>query len=76
MSGIGDGIFDEMRGPDGSVREAYVAYCEWLGEQVKQRDRRDREFQSSHQPLPFTALAGSHVILLSTAVGGRSFQLF
>ncbi|MGX7894683.1 circularly permuted type 2 ATP-grasp protein [Tsuneonella sp. HG222] len=40
MSGIGDGIFDEMRGPDGSVREAYVAYCEWLGEQDDQALRR------------------------------------
>ena len=40
MSGWDDGTFDEMRGPDGSVRPAYQAYCQWLDEQDDQAMRR------------------------------------
>ena len=40
MSGSAD-FFNEMREPDGSVRDAYSSYCDWYDEQ-------DASYQSQY----------------------------
>ena len=54
MTGSAD-YFDEMRKPDGGVRDAYAGYCQWFDGQDNALLRRKHAEAETNDPLDTTS---------------------